>query len=73
MVVYPEHEYDFLNLSGLTAVSQRFEAPHYDYIEVSPRKGGDGETTGYYFDISEMLHQYFLKHPSELQDDTPGE
>ena len=73
VVVYPEYEYDFLNLSGLTAVSQRFEAPHYDYIEVSPRKGGDGETTGYYFDISEMLHQYFLKHPSELQDDTPGE
>lgn len=67
VVVYPEHEYDILNLSGLTAISQRFEAPHYDYIEVTPRNASD--PSGYYFDISEMLEQYFLKHPTEMQDD----
>lgn len=65
IVVYPQHEYDFLNLSGITASSQRFEPPHYDCIEV--RKDGTDEIQSYYFNISEMLHQYFEKHPSEMQ------
>lgn len=63
-VVYPQHEYDFLNLSGLTATSQKFEPPHFDYITVTKRNGSDPD--GYFFDIEEMLHQYFAKHPSEL-------
>lgn len=66
VVVYPEHEYDLLNLAGFTATGQRFEPPYYDYISVNPRNNND--PAGFYFDISEMLHQYFLKHPSELQE-----
>lgn len=65
IVVYPQHEYDFLNLSKLTASSQRFEPPYYDYIMVSGKKGAPD---GYYFDISELLNQYFIKHPAELKD-----
>lgn len=64
MVVYPQHEYDFLNLSGLTASSQRFEPPHFDYIQAARNNGADAG--GYYFNISELLRQYFLKHPSEM-------
>ncbi|MCM1440183.1 MAG: DUF4919 domain-containing protein [Roseburia sp.] len=64
MVVYPQHEYDFLNLSGITATGQRFEPPYFDYIMVNKRNATDAD--GYYFDISEMLRQYFVKHPSEL-------
>lgn len=64
MVVFPQHEYDFLNLSGLTANSQRFEPPHFDYIEVTRRE--NNVTEGFYFNIEEMLHQYFEKHPAEL-------
>lgn len=64
IVVYPQHEYDFLNLRGSTAVSNRFDPPGFDYIEAS-HKGGD--PTGYYFDISELLKQYFVKHPTELE------
>lgn len=64
VVVYPEHEYDLLNLAGLIATGQKFEAPHFDFISVKQRNANDHE--GYYFDISEMLRQYFLKHPSEL-------
>lgn len=64
IVVYPQHEYDFLNLSGITARSQRFEPPHYDYIEVE--KNARNNQEGFYFDIAEMLRQYFIKHPSEL-------
>lgn len=63
-VVYPQHEYDFLNLSGITASGQRFEPPYFDYIIVTPRNASD--PTGYYFDISEMLRQYFIKHPAEM-------
>lgn len=66
IVVYPEHEYDFLNLAGLMATGQKFEAPCYDVISIKQRNTNDPE--GFYYDISEMLHQYFLKHPSELED-----
>lgn len=67
IVVYPQHEYDFLNLSGMTAISQRFEPPHFDYIEA--QKTGSKNINGYYFNIEEMLNQYFDKHPSELPPD----
>lgn len=64
VVVYPQHEYDFLSLSKHTATGNRFEPPYYDYIEVtSPDSRGP---KGYYFNISELLHQYFAKHPAEL-------
>lgn len=64
IVVYPQHEYDFLNLSGITASGQRFEAPHYDCLQASSRQSTD--VSDYYFDIQEMLNQYFDKHPAEL-------
>ncbi|MCH5222163.1 MAG: DUF4919 domain-containing protein [Muribaculaceae bacterium] len=64
IVVYPQHEYDFLNISKLTASSQRFEPPHFDYITVTGAK--DNSPEGYYFNINEMLNQYFRKHPGEL-------
>lgn len=65
IVVYPQHEYDFLNLSGLTASEQRFEPPHYDYISVSKPNGKS--PAGYYFNISELLKQYYAKHPQEMK------
>lgn len=63
MVVYPHDEYDFLNLSGITAREQKYEPPHYDYILVNPKT--ESSPKGYYFDIAEILRQYYLKHPSE--------
>lgn len=64
IVVYPEHEYDLLNLAGYTATDHKFEAPHFDVITVTGHQAT--EPIAYYFDISEMLHQYYIKHPSEL-------
>ncbi|MDE5662279.1 MAG: DUF4919 domain-containing protein, partial [Muribaculaceae bacterium] len=61
IVVYPQHEYDFINLSKLTASSQSFVPPHFDYISVSGKKGAP---EGFYFNIAELLNQYFIKHPS---------
>lgn len=63
VVVYPRHEYDFLNLMGRNAESQRFEGPYYDVITTTSK----GKTTDVYFNIEEMLKQYFKKHPSELK------
>ena len=71
IIVYPQHEYDFLNLSGMTASSQRFEPPYYDFITVirtDPKK-----PDGYFFNIRELLNQYFIKHPSELEAATAGQ
>lgn len=63
IVVYPHNEYDFLNLSGITVKEAKFEAPYYDYVVVNPRTASS--PTGYYFNIGEILRQYYIKHPSE--------
>lgn len=63
-VVYPQDEYDFLNLSGITVREAKFQQPYYDYVVVNPRTPTAPE--GYYFNISEILRQYYIKHPSEL-------
>lgn len=63
IVVLPQHEYEFLNLSGRTVTGSEFVAPRYDYIRIQPLIAKDPE--GYYFDIQPMLEQYYLKHPSE--------
>ena len=63
MVVYPQDEYDFLNLSGITVKEAHFEAPYFDYVVVNPRT--PSSPTGYYFNIAELLRQYNIKHPSE--------
>lgn len=65
IVVSPQHEYDFLNLKGLKATNHTFEQPYYDHIEVEHT---DRQPAGYYFNIEELLKQYFLKHPSELRE-----
>lgn len=62
-VVYPQDEYDFLNLSGITIREAHYEAPHYDHMLVNPKS--DGAPTEYFFNIGEILKQYYLKHPSE--------
>lgn len=67
MVVLPAHEYDFLNLSSLTATGQSFQPPYYDYITVTPKK--DSEPKGYYFNIEPMLKEYYNKHPNEMEED----
>ena len=76
VVVYPQDEYDFLNLSGITAKDQQFTPPSCDYIIVNRKTESSPE--GYYFNIAELIRQYYIKHPSEaddaqLPDDAPQE
>lgn len=63
LVVYPRHEYDFLNLSGIVVQAQDFVPPYYE--KVSVQKKSDKDADGYYFNIGPLLEQYYLKHPSE--------
>lgn len=64
-VVYPHDEYDFLNLSGITIREQEFREPYYDYVLIN--KKDDKQPDGYYFNIEEILRQYYIKHPSEAE------
>ncbi len=63
IVVYPKHEYDFLNLSGIAVQAQEFVPPYYEHVTV--QKKADKDADGYYFNIEALLEQYYLKHPSE--------
>ncbi len=65
MVVYPRHEYDFLNLSGIVSTGHCFEEPAFDVLDGRPAKKNDATPQRYYFDIAPMLEQYYLKHPDE--------
>lgn len=65
LVVYPRHEYDFLNLSGIVSTGHSFEEPAYDVLDGRPVDKKDAKTQRYYFDIAPMLEQYYLKHPDE--------
>lgn len=63
VVAYPQDEHDFLNLSGITVKEAKFEQPYYDHIVVNPKT--PTSPAGYYFNIGEILRQYYRKHPSE--------
>lgn len=65
VVVYPRHEYDFLNLSGIVSTGHSFEEPAFDVLDGRPAKKNDATPQRYYFDIAPMLEQYYLKHPDE--------
>lgn len=66
VIVYPSHEFDFFNLSGISVESQEFKAPYYE--KVSVHAPGAKEAREYWFDLHHILEQYYLKHPSENED-----
>lgn len=65
VVVYPSHEFDFFNLSGVTVESQAFQEPYYEKVTV--RAPGQSESREYWFDLHHVLEQYYLKHPSDMK------
>ncbi len=65
VVVYPRHEFDVFNISGMKVVTQEYEFPHFDHITA----GSDAHAAeDYYFDLGPLLEQYYMKHPSERDD-----
>ncbi len=65
VVVYPRHEFDVFNISGMKVLTQDYEYPHFDHITA----GNDNHPAeDYYFDLGPLLKQYYKKHPSEAAD-----
>lgn len=62
-IVYPRHEFDFLNITGLQVQNREFQQPYYEKITVAKRNDKDPGT--YYFNLKPVLEQYYIKHPSE--------
>lgn len=64
IVVYPRHEFDFFNLSGLSVTAQEFVEPYYEKVTVTTGKKNAKESE-HYFNLRYLLDQYYAKHPSE--------
>ncbi len=65
-VIEPQHEYVLLNAMGYIVDDHIFYDPCYEYITVKDASGRD--SGGYYFNIANLLEEYFRKHPDELDD-----
>lgn len=65
-VINPRHEYDIVNFQNARVKGQNYREPYYDVMEVE-RKNAKGKTenVSYYFNIKNMLEEYFRKFPDE--------
>lgn len=63
VVVYPKHEFEFLNISGIVVEGSEFQAPYYEKFNVKTKT--DKDPSAYFFNLQPVLEQYYLKHPSE--------
>lgn len=70
VVVYPRHEFDVFNISGMKVVTQEYEYPHFDHITAGTETHAAED---YYFDLGPLLEQYYMKHPSEVEGFDDGE
>ena len=60
-VIDPRHEYNIINFQNAVAKSQHYQEPYFDCIEVE--KKGSAEPTTYYFNIKNLLEEYYRKFP----------
>ena len=63
-VIEPQHEYVLMNMLGYYVNDHVFKEPYYEYISVSDANGR--KKGGFYFNIKNMLEEYYRKHPEEL-------
>lgn len=62
-VVIPKNEYTLINSLGYIADSQEFVNPYFDYITIQKKKEKDPD--GFYFNIKNILEEYYRKYPDE--------
>lgn len=48
-IVYPRHEFDFLNISGIAVEGTEFEEPYYEKVKVTGKT--DKDAGAYYFNL----------------------
>lgn len=63
-VIEPQHEYVLLNMMNYIVDDQVFYDPYYEFIKVTDPQGRDAG--GFYFNIRNLLEEYYRKHPDEL-------
>ncbi|MCM1292173.1 MAG: DUF4919 domain-containing protein [Bacteroides sp.] len=63
-VIEPQHEYILLNAMGYTVTNHLFDEPYYEFLTVADQAGDPAG--GYYFNIHNMLEEYYRKYPEEL-------
>ena len=63
-VIEPQHEYMLLNIMGYTITNHLFYEPYYEYLTVNAPNGSNAG--GYYFNIHQILQEYYRKFPEEL-------
>lgn len=63
-VINPRHEYNIINFQGRTVEGQEFIEPYYEYIKLVPVSGKSAD--GYYFNIHQLLEEYYRKYPEQL-------
>ena len=66
-VINPRHEYNIANFLGRAVESEEFIEPYYEYIKLAPVADLQSKSPdGYYFNIRQMLEEYYRKYPEEL-------
>lgn len=63
-VIEPQHEYMLLNSMGYTITNHLFYEPYYEFLTVADPAGI--QAGGYYFNIRQILEEYYRKFPEEL-------
>ncbi len=62
-VINPEHEYNIINFLGREAANQEFVQPYFDHVTLKPLKNDPKAPDAYYFNIKNLLEEYYRKHP----------
>ncbi|MCM1109813.1 MAG: DUF4919 domain-containing protein [Clostridium sp.] len=68
-IIETQHEYVLLNQMGYRVANHVFYDPCYEYITVED--AGGRSAGGFYFNIGNLIGEYFRKHPEEI--DTEGD
>lgn len=66
-VINPQHEYNIINFLGAVAKKQHYQEPYFDCIEVekADAKGSQVQSQTYYFNIRNLLEEYYRKFPDQ--------
>lgn len=62
-IIDPANSMDFFFLSNVTVESTEFQEPYYEVFTVTAP--GQTEPRQYWFNLHQILEQYYKKHPSE--------
>jgi len=62
-VIDPRHEYNIINFQNAVAKKQEYEEPYFDRIDVEKKNGK--EMSSYYFNIKNLLEEYYRKFPEQ--------